>query len=61
MNRRELLLSTGALIATSRLALAADGDGISPNEAAEVGVVTMADEPADEAANADDEQVLVLA
>jgi len=32
MNRRELLLSTGALIATSRLALAlaADGDGISP-------------------------------
>ena len=30
MNRRELLLSSGALLAASRLALAADGDGISP-------------------------------
>jgi single-strand DNA-binding protein len=34
--------------------------GISPNEAAEVGVVTVADAPADDSA-AEDEQVLVLA
>ena len=40
---------------------AADNNGISPNEAAEVGVVTAADAPADESATADDEQVLVLA
>jgi single-strand DNA-binding protein len=39
-----------------------DPNAISPNEAAEVGVVTVADAPADEAAPAeDDEQVLVLA
>jgi single-strand DNA-binding protein len=42
---------------------AAESGGISPNEAAEVGVTTMADAGADEkAATAeDDEQVLVLA
>ena len=41
----------------------ADPSAISPNEAAEVGVMTMADAPADETATADDddEQVLVLA
>ena len=38
-----------------------DNTGISPNEAAEAGVITVADEPADETASADDEQVLVLA
>jgi single-strand DNA-binding protein len=52
------------------LAAQAEGDaapesgGISPNEAAEVGVMTMADTAADESleeASADDEQVLVLA
>jgi single-strand DNA-binding protein len=35
--------------------------GISPNEAAEVGVMTMADAAVDESGTADDEQVLVLA
>ena len=40
----------------------ADPSAISPNEAAEVGVTTVADAPADETATADDdEQVLVLA
>jgi single-strand DNA-binding protein len=39
----------------------ANDDAISPNEAAEVGVSTAADSPADEAASADDEEVLVLA
>ena len=51
------------------LAAQAAGDttgetSISPNEAAEVGVITMADGPADDAADdtaTDDEQVLVLA
>ena len=38
-----------------------ESTGISPNEAAEAGVITVADEPADETASADDEQVLVLA
>jgi single-strand DNA-binding protein len=37
------------------------GSGISPNEAAEVGVITAADAPADEASTSEDEQVLVLA
>ena len=44
--------------------VATDGAGISPNEAAEIGVMTMADSTADELteeASADDEQVLVLA
>jgi single-strand DNA-binding protein len=36
------------------------GSGISPNEAAEVGVITTADAPADEASASEDEQVLVL-
>jgi single-strand DNA-binding protein len=41
---------------------AGESGGISPNEAAEVGVMTVADAPADEPATAeDDEQVLVLA
>ena len=40
---------------------AANDDAISPNEAAEVGVTTVADSPAEEAASADDEEVLVLA
>ena len=39
---------------------AAETNGISPNEAAEVGVITAADAPADEPATAD-EEVLVLA
>ena len=39
---------------------AAENNGISPNEAAEVGVITAADAPADETAS-EDEQVLVLA
>ena len=39
----------------------ADSTGISPNEAAEVGVMTMADAAADEQPLAEDEQVLVLA
>ena len=39
---------------------AAENNGISPNEAAEVGVMTAADVPAEEAAS-EDEQVLVLA
>ena len=39
----------------------ADSSGISPNEAAEVGVMTMADAAADEQPLAEDEQVLVLA
>jgi single-strand DNA-binding protein len=49
------------------LAAQGTGDGqpdetaISPNEAAEVGVMTAADVAAEEAASADDEQVLVLA
>jgi single-strand DNA-binding protein len=37
------------------------GSGISPNEAAEVGVITAVDAPADEASTSEDEQVLVLA
>jgi single-strand DNA-binding protein len=44
--------------------VATDGAGISPNEAAEIGVMTMAASSADESpeeASADDEQVLVLA
>ena len=40
---------------------AANDDAISPNEAAEVGVSTAVDSPADEATSADDEEVLVLA
>ena len=41
---------------------ATENDGISPNEAAEVGVMTMADAAAEgNAAAEDDEQVLVLA
>jgi single-strand DNA-binding protein len=45
------------------LATQAEGDstGISPNEAAEIGVMTMADAAADEQPLAEDEQVLVLA
>jgi single-strand DNA-binding protein len=37
------------------------GSGISPNEAAEVGVITAADAPADETSTSEDEQVLILA
>ena len=40
---------------------ASDSAGISPNEAAEVGVMTAADSTTDEAATAEDDQVLVLA
>ena len=41
---------------------ATENDGISPNEAAEVGVMTMADASAEETVAAEeDEQVLVLA
>jgi single-strand DNA-binding protein len=40
---------------------AAEPAGISPNEAAEVGVMTAVDAPADEQPLAEDEQVLVLA
>ncbi len=42
----------------------AESTGISPNEAAEVGVITMADAQVDETApdaSSDDEEVLVLA
>ncbi|MGA3029208.1 MAG: single-stranded DNA-binding protein [Candidatus Limnocylindrales bacterium] len=39
---------------------AGDPAAISPNEAAEVGVVTVADALPDESASSDDEQVLVL-
>jgi single-strand DNA-binding protein len=39
----------------------ADESAISPNEAAEIGVMTAADTAEDEAPSADDEQVLVLA
>ncbi|HEX7491221.1 MAG TPA: single-stranded DNA-binding protein [Candidatus Limnocylindrales bacterium] len=39
----------------------ADESAISPNEAAEVGVMTAADAAEDEVASTDDEQVLVLA
>ncbi len=38
-----------------------DQTAISPNEAAEVGVVTVADATLDESATSDDGQVLVLA
>ena len=40
---------------------ASDSAGISPNEAAEGGVMTAADSTTDEAATAEDDQVLVLA
>jgi hypothetical protein len=40
---------------------AVGGDEISPAEAAEVGVTSMADAPAGEQAESEDEQVLVLA
>jgi single-strand DNA-binding protein len=40
---------------------AADENAISPNEAAEIGVVTLADTVDDEQPISDDEQVLVLA
>ena len=40
---------------------AGEPNGISPNEAAEVGVVTVADTSPDDAATAEDEEVLVLA
>jgi single-strand DNA-binding protein len=48
--------------AETQVAQEAGPNAISPNEAAEVGVVTVADAPEDEAAaTEDDEQVLVLA
>jgi single-strand DNA-binding protein len=40
---------------------AAEQTGISPGEAAEVGVITAADAPADEQPASEDEEVLVLA
>lgn len=40
---------------------ATDSAGISPNEAAEVGVMTAADSSTDEAPTSEDDQVLVLA
>ncbi len=40
---------------------AAEPSGISPNEAAEVGVMTAPDSPTDEAPATEDDQVLVLA
>ncbi len=40
---------------------ATDSAGISPNEAAEVGVMTAADSPTDETSTSEDDQVLVLA
>ncbi len=47
--------------AESLASQAAEPGGISPNEAAEVGVMTAADTPDDELVSADDEQALVLA
>jgi len=59
--RRKRDYEADSLAAQAEDATKSDETAISPNEAAEVGVVVAADTPDDEAASSEDEQVLVLA
>ena len=62
--RRKRDYEADSLAAQAEGDAATESTGISPNEAAEVGVMTMADAASDESieeSSTDDEQVLVLA
>jgi single-strand DNA-binding protein len=59
--RRKRDYEADSLVAQANGEGRSDDTAISPNEAAEIGVMTAEDVAADEAASSDDEQVLVLA